>query len=476
MHDADSAGRLKPVVAEQIRNSVRLAHAGALALGCFVEFGPHLGVVRTHERSGAVVELLFEREPGGRWGAVRRPARIGAPARPLDAATWHLLLGQIFPDAIEVGRIRQDALACDALLPDLRDWRGVVCGRPGAGKSTLLVNLIISSRRTAARREPSAPAPSVIVLDPHGDYSGRVLDRTGRMRPNLVDCLENEEPVVVGPGDLCCQAQDVPAMTIVKMLDDVSPAQKRWLQIYITGDDSHEAIRRLVDPDCEAEWAALFPELTVQGVLSKGTRESLVALRSKFRAVLSRPLFVKGGRSSWPAFLSLVDAGRVVIVDIGLWPPLQQSLLAVLVLRTIVDRQFDALRGGRQLQNVVLVADEAHRLRGAESTIEMVVREARKLSLGLVLGSQRLADFSPAVLNFAPLAVVLRIEGSDSDQAIRRWPALKAVGSELRNLEPGSGFAVVDNLALPIDFTEPTMGFGTGRRRSGSTYAPDADT
>ena len=257
------------------------------------------------------------------------------------------------------------------------------------------------------------------------------------------------------------------------MLEHVSPAQKRWLQIYVTSDDSHEPIRQLVDPDCEPNWPTTFPEIASDGELTRSTKESLVALRSKFRAILSRPLFLKDGRSTWPGFLELIDSGRVVIVDIGLWPPMQQSLLAILVIRTVVERQFAALRAGRLLQPLVLVADEAHRLKGAETAIEMVLREARKLSVGLILGSQRLADFSAAVLSFASHAVVLRVEGSDGDHAIRRWPALRPVRSELRNLQPGSGFVLLDSLALPVDFAEPEMGYGAGRRRSGSPTEPD---
>lgn len=473
---AATAVASQPVVAEQVRSFVRLANAGAMSLGAYVHFGPHIGVVRSHERNGALVELLFEREAGGRWGAVRRSVRVGAPAHALDARTWHELLWQLFPGAIEVGEIRQDSIDCAALLPDLVDWRGIVCGRPGAGKSTLLVNLIAASRRALALSGPGdRPRTGVLVLDPHGDYSGRVKDHRNELRPNLVDCLEYEAPVVVGPGDLCCMAQDVPALTITKMLENVSAAQKRWLQIYVTSDEAHEPIRHLVDPACEHEWATLFPEIASDGELTRGTKDSLVALRAKFRAVINRPLFVKGGRSTWPGFLDLIDSGRVVIVDIGLWPPMQQSLLAILVIRTVVERQFAALRAGAVLQPMVLVADEAHRLKGAETAIELVVREARKLSVGLILGSQRLADFGPAVLSFASHAVVLRVEGTDCDHAIRRWPALRPVRSELRNLQPGSGFVLVDNLALPVDFAEPEMGYGTGRRRSGSSYADETD-
>lgn len=472
---AASAVASQPIVAEQIGAIVRLANAGALPLGAYVRFGAHIGVVRSHERNGAIVELTFEREPGRRWGAVRRSVRVGAPAQALDAVTWHELLSQLFPSAIPVGAIRQDSVDCAALLPDLVDWRGVVCGRPGAGKSTLLVNLITASRRALALSGPGGrPRTSVVICDPHGDYSGRVKDHRDAMRPNLVDCLEFEAPVIVGPGDLCCQAQDVPSDVLVRMLDNVSPAQKRWLQIYVTSDDSHEAIRQLVDPECESEWASTFQELATGGELTKGTKESLVALRSKFRAILAKPLFIKGGRSTWPGFLELIDSGRVVVVDLGLWPDLQQSLLAILVIRTIVERQFAALRAGQVLQPVVLVADEAHRLKGAETAIEMVLREARKLSVGLILGSQRLADFSAAVLSFASHAVVLRVEGSDGDHAIRRWPALKPVRSELRNLQPGSGFVLLDSLALPVDFAEPAMGYGAGRRRGGGMHRAES--
>lgn len=457
MPNSEAAGS---VVAEQTGMQVVVTQGGHLPIGGWIRAGDHIMIVRRHQKSRAeretraVCDLVFERSRSV-WGAVRRAVQPGTRTERMDSGTWRELMRSAFDDAVAVGRVRQDGETARAYVPALPSWAGVVVGKRGSGKSSV-INAMLVEWRNAILGNAYEPGrkPGLVVCDLHGDFLARVRDRDGRQRPSLAGCLE-EEPVVFRPGELTCRGREIPASLLVKSLPDLTASQKRWIQLYVQGDDDYEKIEVLLRD--EARWAREFEELTVGGELPRPIQESLVVLRSKFAGLLKPPLFTKSGESTWQVFREHVRAGRTVIVDVGQWPPVQRDLVVVLILRTLKYEQFAAQRRGERLQEILVVVEEAHSLAGATKEFISYYLEARKLLLGIILVSQSLGHFDTQILDNATHAVLLRSEGADAARAQRRWPELRAVAGEMLTLRAGSGYFVSDGVAWPMEFAEPKI-------------------
>jgi hypothetical protein len=453
----DHTARPAPHVAEQSGPRIKIASGGALPLGAWVRAGDHIGVVRGHYRASAVAELTFELSASAVWGPIRTAALVGAPVVPLDEVTWHDLQASQFEDAFAIGHIRQDHVDCQALLPDPSSARTIVVGSSGSGKSTAMNAAIIEWRNDLARRGvPTSDRPAVVVFDAHGDALGRVRDRKDRQRPSLVHCLA-EQPIIISRGGLRCRARDLPAPILLRAVGDLTPAQKRWADTYVINDEDHQPLEHLILKKHEPRWPDHFPEFAADGELSKSTRDSLVTLRAKILSVLSPPLFSLDAESTWRPFIQKIHDGRTVIVDVSSFPLSQQPLVVILTVKTILREAEDCLRSGRPIKPVLIVLDEAHRLKEALKEFCTAAVEGRKFRVGLLVGSQRIAHFPEDLLTQATNAFVMRSEGKDGQAAVARWPELKPVAAELGRLQPGAGFFISKNIAWPLAFRQPTI-------------------
>jgi len=456
--DETRPGDTRPRVLEQLDLRVAASFGNLLHRGLWVRVGDtFMGVVRRHERAKgqikAYIDLVFE-QANGVWGPIRGVVPLGALVEQLDCDAWAAIQEQKFRNPVPVGRIWQPGLEAAALMPDPTTMRTLVLSISGGGTSTV-INTILTNWRNGLHLRGPQPGrkPFLVTFDNHGDYiGGRVHDADHKPRPALAKCLL-EEVVVIGPEDFSCSIEDIPAPLLLGAVEDLSSSQRRWGQMYIHEDGDHAPIKALVGS--EDGWAEAFPEFATDGVLAKSARDSLRTLRMKLNAILKPPLFQpETARSTYNRVTSMMRCGRVLIFDLSQWPASQQELLVVLVLRTILDHQKKEARAGRQLQPAVIAADEMHRLRRTWPAQEEIFREARKLFIGTLFGSQALDDFPPAVKDNASSAVVLLSEGDAARSAIRRWPALKHCEHELHALEPGHGFFLGRFTAWPIKFDE----------------------
>lgn len=436
-------------------SEVEVANGGALPLGCWLLCGEQIGIVRSHNNGRAIVELVFQRNESG-WGPVRTAAKMGAPAEPLPAEVWEELFAAKFRGGVHVGAVRQEHVRCRARLPLFGRQRVLVVGQSGSGKSTAMISAIAHARNDLEeRRVPRHQRPAVVVFDPHGDFLGRVREEdSDRLRPNLVHCLR-ETPVVLGRGSLTCRVRDLPPSLLVKALGKLSSAQQRWADRYAIDDEDHSGVEHLLFEKHEPNWPTLFPDLSVNGEMAQTQKESLKTLRARMRTVTSPPLFSHDNTSSWNAFFSHVNDGRVIIIDVGSFPEAQRVLLIVLVLLAVRRRMEEALRAGEPLKPVTFVGDELHEFPGAAEHVAKLALGGRKFGLGTMLGTQSLSHLPKDVVNQATAGIVLRSESQDGADVIKRWPELRAVASEVGRLEAGEAFFVLKNTAWPVRFNEP---------------------
>ncbi len=459
------ASAVPPQVVKQTgARTVELVNGSALALGAWLLVGPSkVGIVRSHRQGRAIVELAFEYAES-RWGRVRTAAMLGGVAVPLPDELWSALFDAAFASSFAVGAIRQEHARTRARVPDLARQRMIVVGCSGSGKSTSVQGMLVSWCRSISARPP-ATRPAIVVIDPHGDYVGRVREVSDpkRFRPSLVDSLECA-PAVFGAGTLTCVARDLPPRILTSAIGKLSTAQQRWADRYTLDDVDHSGLEHLLFEVHEPRWPEHFADLASDGQMSKPQIESLRTLRARMRALLAPPLFRFDGAGTWSDFFGRLESGEVVIVDVASYPAPQQTLLMVLVALALERRQQDAQRRGEILREVVLVADELHDFPGAFAHLNRIALEGRKFGIATVLGSQRVSHFPDDVLTQATAAVVHRLEGSDVRDAVRRWPALRPVEHELDKLSPGEAYLVARNIPWPISIDEPRPVRGTAAR------------
>lgn len=450
-----------PIVDHQRGPRVTVIHGEQLGMGTWVRLGDHAGIVCAHERSKAIVQVMYETD-GESWFDVEHGICRGAEVKPLTGPEWESLLRSQYPESFQVGFVSQGDALTPGLVPALDNQvRILVTGQAGSGKSGAMNTCLINYRNQLIDAGRNS-RPALIVFDMHGDFLGRVRDRKGKSRPSLFTC-GLEEPIVLGINSLVCRVSDLPADLFPKTIE-LSKAQKRWVDLYCSNEGDHENLQHLLFKKYQPNWHELFKELaSSEEKIPKPMEDSLVLLRSKLLAVIgigdeaSDSLFKKDGESTWHGFMGHIRQGRTIIIDVSEFRPVQQSLLLVLVLENLIKEQKATQRKGGTIQSIVIAADEIHNLENAEKSLIKASLEGRKFGINLFLGSQSLNHFAPEIVNMATHGIVMRTQGSDLDTVVKRWPELKFVQGKLRNLPPGDGFLVGGGSVFPLRFADPAV-------------------
>ena len=441
-----------------------------LPRGTWVLMGcDHIGIVTSHREDLAVVRLLCEKGDEG-WGQIRHPVPIGDEVSSVPLPVWEEIQQSRFKDRFPIGTIRQPNCRPTAYVPLLNQHRLLLVGQSGSGKSSARQTMLVNWR-LSLKRQGHHPLPGLLCLDLHGDDLGRVTDDQGVIRPSLVSCFPAEEIEIIDSTRLQCTFRDLPAPLLLDCIPKLSGPQARWRDLYVVKNTSHDAIAALLNDD--SDWNKAFPELQTESIVKKNgqmfirkeitrqVRESLSALRSKLKAVLSAPLFrdpkdpVGEGKIHWNIIFQWLMEGKVVIVDVADFPENQQNLLVVLLIRSLMARQWIRQRSKQPIHPVVITGDEIHLLHHAGHIIEKLFLEGRKLRIGGLFGSQELTHFSKSVISGATGGIVLRSEDATVEAVCRKWPQARQVAEDIRSLRNGSAFYFFGGSApWPVDVWE----------------------
>lgn len=365
------------------------------------------GVLREHEAFGlrlpssASLELaevhVARAEAAGVVSGeeVLPPLRPPAPGSPVFRATGPALsrLLGFAEDGVRLGRVWRSGV--DVVLDPSRLLRHhvAVLGATGSGKSYAC---------GVIAEEALELGLSVVVLDPHGEYS--TLAERYPARVVRADRL-NLEAGLVSP-EAVAEATEMTEVQRDLLYLAWQEAEGPRLA------DLLEAVRRV---------AAAY----------QFKRETVVALERRLRMLKTYGVF-SGGDT-----LLYLSEGECTVVDVGLGLPAHVSRALV---GAVVWLLFEMRRAG-EAPPFVLVVDEAHRFLPVEeesfakTALRTVAREGRKFAASLVIASQRAVGLDRDVLSQCGTKVVLRMD-SPTDIAVLK-PVLGSYARLLPHLPTG---------------------------------------
>ena len=296
----------------------------------------------------------------------------------------------------------------------LANSHALVIGGSGSGKTFLVRNVLIPQILNNGAR--------VMILDYNGDYEDQhfleVLCRgqVRHVRPDI-DSLGFNPFVIVPTGTAQRLASQVIALSdLFAKVFDLGPQQKATLRTVI-GEQYRElgVPDRLNDEDLSL--ITIWPNF-VSIVDSLSGRSPLAANRMGDLAM--QEVFSNDGESFGELF-----SGSCVIGLKGLSGVYSKEAVADLLMRAVYTK---LLKDGiKPRTDLFIVVDEAHKIANLEGS-GTLLREARKYGAGVILSSQRPADFSQDVLaNVATkfiFKVNLRVDAMTCAKELLSQPAL----------------------------------------------------
>ena len=392
-------------------------------------------------------------------------------------------------------------------LAKLVTRHSVVVGSSGAGKSNLVGVLLeaIATRGFGAAR--------VLVLDPHGEYAGAVVDngRVFSIKPEN----DEQEPLYVPfwalPFDELMQAtlgdlntsQDgaireevvtlkrttathLPIPTPVEAITADSPipfsVKRLWYDLddYETRTYSDNKLTQIEPPTTVGDPELLVPNVNPRQALAGGTpfkgprrglTRGLELMRNRLRDSRYQFLFNPGSELTPNAqgqtngdldslVASWVGHDRpITVIDLSSAPADILSLVTGTVLRIIYDALFWAAGlpiSGRE-QPLLVVLEEAHLFlpKGADSaaqrTVATVAKEGRKYGVGLMLVTQRPTELDSASISQSGTMIALRLTNQkDRSQVTSTMPDdLAGLAGLLPSLRTGEALIVGEAMPIP---------------------------
>lgn len=357
-----------------------------------------------------------------------------------------------------------EGLAAKLDMDKLISRHCAILGSTGSGKSNA-VSVVIK-----AIAEKPFPSARVLMIDPHGEYSGTLAGkcRVFRVGANAEDgegnlcvpfwALPFKELMAILPGKLTDQNEDYIRGKVLDMKREWASAIPLLREVAITADSPIPfSIKKLwFDLDNFERMTFQKDKVTLTNLIGKGDPESLTSnqyppaapgggepfLNNKAKGILG---FLDGMRSrlldqrygflfepegyspdldgkitnDLPAlFANWFGHGYPVsILDLSAIPSEIMQAIAGSILKIIYDALYwgqSTLVGGKK-QPLLIVLDEAHAyLKAGEDsissrTVQAIAKEGRKYGVGMLLVTQRPSELDETVLSQCGSMIALRM-------------------------------------------------------------------
>ncbi|NCS70891.1 MAG: ATP-binding protein [Candidatus Aenigmarchaeota archaeon] len=353
--------------------------------------------VREFEKTGSPLNEMF---PVDRWeylvakitplgiydsGLLKRvtyPPSPGVQVEEIDKKILTEFLG-LDSNGLNIGKISFHDLDVKINLTKMFQKHLAILAMSGAGKSYLTSVMF----EELLDRMDDLGKPSVIVIDPHGEYTGFAKD------PEY-----GSKTKVYGKDDICIGISNLSPYQIMEFLPGMSPAQRRELTTIIQG---------MVKKKKPYTFKDLITEIEVSST-KRVIKDTMI---SWLMHLENSKLFKN---STKPDIKDLAKPGQLSIMDIS--DIVSQRDKQMLV--TFFARKLFWMRTIGKIPPFILVVEEAHqfcpegvRKEGAlsRSIIETIAREGRKFHASLVLISQRPIQLSTTALSQCNTHIIMRV-------------------------------------------------------------------
>jgi len=392
--------------------------------------------VREYERTGKMLPEYF---PVDRWeylvayavplgiladGMQRRVTFPPSPGLKVFLADDKLLSDFLGLDekGLDIGKVEFHNLETKVNLTKLFQKHCAILAQTGAGKSYLVSTLI----EEILDREEKLGRPTIIIVDPHGEYLGFAEDEKYAERTKVFD-----ESI------LRIATYGLSANQICEMQPFISHVERRELS---------KIIEKMQEQKTPFDLDELITAIEMSEI-KPNTKAPLIAWLSDLN---STGLFSNVNK---PSIEELARPGQLNILNLSNFIHLRDKQIIV----TYIAKKLFEARRANKIPPFILVIEESHQFcpEGEEraqaiskNIIETIAREGRKFNASLVLVSQRPIQLSVTALSQCNTSILLRIVNPYDIKHITE--SCEAITSDIINMLPGLkvGEAIITGAAV----------------------------
>ena len=380
--------------------------------------------VREYERNG---KNLFEIFPAGRWECLIANAvslgiylngtqkRVSFPPSPgqkvfrVDEKLLFDFLGLDKERGLNIGKVEFHEIDSCLNLTKLFQKHCAILSQTGFGKSHLVSILI----EEILDRKEEYGKPAVIVVDPHGEYSGFAKDEKYMQKIKIFD-----------KSNIKIATQNLSSHQICEFQPLITSVGRREL---------NKIIKQLK----EAKEVYDMNELITSIEMSNIKQVTKIPLISWLNDLNSTKLFDKFDS---PSVEELARLGGLSILDLSDFIHLRDKQIVVAY---FLRRLFEARRKN-EIPPFIFIVEEAHQFNPEQTKeeraiskriIEIVAREGRKFNASLVLVSQRPIQLSTTALSQCNSHIILRVSNPYDLEHIGK--SCEGVTRDMLKLIPG---------------------------------------
>jgi DNA helicase HerA-like ATPase len=375
------------------------------------------------------------------------PAQFAAVSAPTDSDL--AFLRERMGD-VEVGRLRSGEDTIDlpvGIRGETLPSHVGVFATTGMGKSNLMK--VLAGQLLAARGRYA-----MLLFDPHGEYLEGGVGRKG-----LADHpWASERLRVYSPNPQAGQANLLRLSLAELTPDDLKTS---WKFSSAQGEALETASAELGD---KGVWltrlAEESPEALKEGELYRHALATIQVLSRRARRIVRLPLMTEDPSQSLTGkVLDDLAAGKVVLIDTSGLEAVEETLVASMLTRSLLDERAAAYRTNRerfgQLPRTLVALEEAQRvltrLDDAEFNVfPRLAREGRKFNVGLCAVTQQPKLIDSELLSQFNTYFVLGLADERDRTTLRSSSKqdLSDLGAEIQTLMPGE--ALVTNPEAPF--------------------------
>ena len=353
--------------------------------------------VSEFERSG---RPLVEQFPVDRWeyliaqayplgvfsdGAQRRvtfPPSPGNDVYPIDESLLHNVLGLDIKSGLDIGKIEFHNVSAKLNVTRLFQKHVAVLAMSGAGKS-YLISILIEELLNKERNQ----RPSIILIDPHGEYGGFEQDEKYRTSTKVYD----GDKVTIATNNLSAYQLSV-------LQPKISSVQRRELG---------PVIRKLREEKSSYNMQDLIDAVLNSDIKDTKTKN---VLASWLHELEYTGLF---SNKDYPSVKDLAFQGNLSILDLSNIVDIKRKQIIV---SYFAWKLFEARRQ-KKISPFILFVEESHQFAPqseeqsalSRGIIEQIAREGRKFNACLVLITQRPVGLATTALSQCNTDIIMRV-------------------------------------------------------------------